>query len=101
VVSCLAPSGEVVALVKPQFEVGRGKVGKGGVVRDPTQHRAVLIRLARFALLRGWHVLGVTPSPLKGPKGNREFFLYLSLTGRTPSDLEALVARATEGGAGP
>ncbi len=100
-VSCLAPSGEVVALVKPQFEVGRGQVGKGGVVRDPTQHRAVLIRLARFALLRGWHVLGVTPSPLKGPKGNREFFLYLSLTGRTPSDLEALVARATEGGAGP
>lgn len=101
VVCCLAPAGEVVALVKPQFEVGHGQVGKGGVVRDPIQHRAVLMRLARFALLRGWHVLGVTPSPLKGPKGNREFFLHLSLAGHTPPALELLIARVTDGGAAP
>lgn len=97
VVACLEPTGEVIALVKPQFEVGRGQVGKGGVVRDPSQHRAVLVRLARFALLRGWHVRGVTASPLKGPKGNREFFLHVSLSGRTAPELEALIARVVEG----
>ena len=101
VIGCLEPSGEVVALVKPQFEVGRGRVGKGGVVRDPVQHRAVLIRLARFALLSGWHVLGVTASPLKGPKGNREFFLYLSLAGRTPPALEPLIESVVNEGAAP
>lgn len=99
VVSCLVPAGEAVALVKPQFEVGRDQVGKGGVVRDPARHRVVLVRLARFALLRGWHVLSVTPSPLKGPKGNREFFLYFSLAGRTAPALESLMARAVHDGA--
>jgi NAD+ kinase len=74
----LAPRGEVVALVKPQFEVGREHVGKGGVVRDPALHRSAVQRLARYTVLRGWHVLGVTASPLRGPKGNREFFLHCS-----------------------
>jgi len=92
----LAPSGELVALVKPQFEVGRGAVGKGGVVRDPGQHQAVISRLARFSVIRGWHVLGVTASPLKGPKGNREFFLHLSSHGRTAANLEGLIARSVE-----
>ncbi len=92
----LGPAGELVALVKPQFEVGRGAVGKGGVVRDAAQHQAVVGRLARFSVLRGWHVLGVTASPLKGPKGNREFFLHLSLHGRTAANLEGLIARSVE-----
>src|SRR5438105_2915813 len=92
----LAPGGELVALVKPQFEVGRGAVGKGGVVRDPAQHQAVISRLARFSVIRGWHVLGVTASPLKGPKGNREFFLHLSSHGRTAANLEGLIARSVE-----
>jgi len=92
----LAPSGELVALVKPQFEVGRGAVGKGGVVRDPAQHQAVISRLARFSVIRGWHVLGVTASPLTGPKGNREFFLHLSSHGRTATNLEGLIARSVE-----
>jgi 23S rRNA (cytidine1920-2'-O)/16S rRNA (cytidine1409-2'-O)-methyltransferase len=92
----LGPGGQLVALVKPQFEVGRGAVGKGGVVRDPTQHQQVVARLARFSVLRGWHVLGVTASPLKGAKGNREFFLHLSLHGRTASNLEGLIARSVE-----
>src|SRR2546428_2695746 len=65
----LAPRGEVVALVKPQFEVGKGLVGKGGVVREPSHHQAVLSRVARFAVLRGWHVRGVAASPLTGPNG--------------------------------
>lgn len=95
---CLAPPAEVVALVKPQFEVGRGRVGKGGVVREEFKHREVLERIARFAVLSGWHVLGVTASPLKGQKGNREFFLHLSRRGRTMLELSAAINRAVGGG---
>jgi 23S rRNA (cytidine1920-2'-O)/16S rRNA (cytidine1409-2'-O)-methyltransferase len=92
----LASRGEVVALVKPQFEVGREHVAKGGVVRDPVQHRAAVQRLARYVVLRGWHVLGVTASPLRGPKGNHEFFLHFSTHGRTASDLESMISRSVE-----
>jgi 23S rRNA (cytidine1920-2'-O)/16S rRNA (cytidine1409-2'-O)-methyltransferase len=92
---CLEAPAEVIALVKPQFEVGRGQVGKGGVVRDPSRHREVLRRLCRFAVLSGWHVLGVTASPLKGPKGNREFFLFLAGRGRTVPELDAAIDAAT------
>jgi 23S rRNA (cytidine1920-2'-O)/16S rRNA (cytidine1409-2'-O)-methyltransferase len=91
----LTLQGEAVVLVKPQFEVGKGQVGKGGVVRDGSHHRGVLARIARFAVLHGWHVRGVTASPLKGPKGNREFFLFLTKTGRTLPELDALIAKET------
>ena len=91
----LTSQGEAVVLVKPQFEVGKGQVGKGGVVRDGSHHRGVIARIARFAVLHGWHVRGVTASPLKGPKGNREFFLLLTKTGRTLTDLDALITRVT------
>ena len=91
----LTSQGEAVVLVKPQFEVGKGQVGKGGVVRDGSHHRMVMARVARFAVLHGWHVRGVTASPLKGPKGNREFFLLLTKTGRTLTDLDALIAQVT------
>jgi len=93
VFASLASDGEAVVLVKPQFEVGKGLVGKGGVVRDAAQHRAVLERLARFAILHGWHVRGITASPLKGPKGNREFFLHLARTGRTVPNLLTRIGR--------
>jgi 23S rRNA (cytidine1920-2'-O)/16S rRNA (cytidine1409-2'-O)-methyltransferase len=66
------------------------------VVRDAAHHRSVLSRVARFAVLHGWHVRGVASSPLKGPKGNREFFLYLTKTGRTLSDLDERIARTAE-----
>ena len=92
----LTPDGEAVALVKPQFEIGKGLVGKGGVVRDAAHHKTVVSRVARFCVLHGWHVRGVTASPLKGPKGNREFFLHLTRSGRTAPDLDALIARAAE-----
>ena len=65
----------VVALIKPQFEVGKGQVGKGGVVRDPALHEAVCARIARWLSEQGWQVLGVTASPITGPKGNREFLI--------------------------
>jgi len=90
----LAPRSEIVALVKPQFEVGREHVGKGGIVRDPALHRSAVQRLARYAVLRGWHVLGVTASPLRGAKGNREFFLHFSAQGKTAANLETLIERS-------
>jgi len=68
----------IVALIKPQFEVGKGKVGKGGVVRDPKLHLQVVEDLARFFEDSGWAVEGQIPSPLLGPKGNREFLIYLT-----------------------
>jgi 23S rRNA (cytidine1920-2'-O)/16S rRNA (cytidine1409-2'-O)-methyltransferase len=95
VFNILASEGEVVVLVKPQFEIGKGLVGKGGVVRDASHHKTVISRVARFSVLHGWHVRGVTASPLKGPKGNREFFLLLTKTGRTLTDLDALIAQVT------
>ena len=73
----LAPDGEVLALIKPQFEVGRGQVGKGGVVRDPVQHAEVVEKVRESAASLGCRVLGVVESPLLGPKGNREFLIHL------------------------
>jgi 23S rRNA (cytidine1920-2'-O)/16S rRNA (cytidine1409-2'-O)-methyltransferase len=70
------PNALLLALIKPQFEVGKGQVGKGGVVRDPALHQAVCARIARWlADQQGWHVLGVSESPIIGPKGNREFLV--------------------------
>ena len=77
VLSLIADRGRVLALVKPQFEVGKGRVGKRGVVRDPRLHAEVLARLQANADAWGVAVKGVVESPLRGPKGNVEFFLYL------------------------
>lgn len=71
------PGGTLVALVKPQFEVGRGEVGKGGVVRDPEKHTEVLESIRALSHSLQLEVLGVTESPILGPKGNREFLIYL------------------------
>jgi 23S rRNA (cytidine1920-2'-O)/16S rRNA (cytidine1409-2'-O)-methyltransferase len=69
--------GQIICLVKPQFEVGKGLVGKGGVVRDPALHQAVIQDLT--AAFEGFklRILGVIPSPILGPKGNREFLMHL------------------------
>jgi 23S rRNA (cytidine1920-2'-O)/16S rRNA (cytidine1409-2'-O)-methyltransferase len=73
----LSAPGDVVALVKPQFEVGKGAVGKGGVVRDAAQHQQVLSELSSFAIEIGYEVAGQIASPILGAKGNREFLMYL------------------------
>ncbi len=73
----LKERGFLLVLIKPQFEVGKGEVGKGGVVRDPLLHQRVIERISRFCEQLGLRVLGVMESPLRGPKGNKEFFLYL------------------------
>ena len=70
------PGASLIALIKPQFEVGKGQVGKGGVVRDPEQHRAVCRRIEDWLNgLGDWTVLGITESPIKGPEGNVEFLI--------------------------
>jgi len=78
----LLPGSPLVALVKPQFEVGRGKVGKGGIVRDEADRRLAVAAVAEAARALGFAVLGETPSPITGGKGNVEFLLHL----RLPSD---------------
>ncbi|MEW5736639.1 MAG: TlyA family RNA methyltransferase [Thermodesulfobacteriota bacterium] len=75
VVPCLAQDGAVLALIKPQFEVGKGEVGKKGVVRDPALHERVCQEISACARSLGMDVAGVVPSPILGPEGNREFFL--------------------------
>ena len=73
----LDPPGDVIALVKPQFEVGKGRVGKGGVVRDPAQHAEVLGTLRQASGDMGFQWLAEAASPITGAKGNREFFIHL------------------------
>ena len=71
--------GEVLCLIKPQFEAGRDKVRKHGVVRDIAVHRQVVEDVIRFAVSIGFHLKGLTYSPIKGPEGNIEYLCYLSL----------------------
>ncbi len=73
----LCPGGEMVCLIKPQFEAGREKVGKKGVVRDPSVHREVIRKVMDFADLMGFSILGLTWSPVKGPEGNIEYLIHL------------------------
>jgi 23S rRNA (cytidine1920-2'-O)/16S rRNA (cytidine1409-2'-O)-methyltransferase len=74
---CSAPKARLLALVKPQFEVGRGRVGRGGVVRGEEEQQAAVDGIIAAAQLLGYTVKGVAKSHLKGPKGNQEYFLYL------------------------
>jgi 23S rRNA (cytidine1920-2'-O)/16S rRNA (cytidine1409-2'-O)-methyltransferase len=76
----LVAGGEVIALIKPQFEVGKGKVGKGGVVRSSDEHARVIDEVKNAAIDRGYIVRGVVESPLLGPAGNREFLIHLLLS---------------------
>ncbi len=75
----MAPEGHCVALIKPQFEAGREKVGKNGVVRDAAVHREVISGTLNAAQDLGFYPLGLTYSPIKGPKGNIEFLVYLAI----------------------
>jgi 23S rRNA (cytidine1920-2'-O)/16S rRNA (cytidine1409-2'-O)-methyltransferase len=94
----LRPDGWAVALVKPQFEAGRGQVGRGGVVRDPAVHAQVLREVAAAVAERGWPVAAVVASPITGPAGNREFLMHLRPDrAGAPVDLEGQIARAVEG----
>jgi 23S rRNA (cytidine1920-2'-O)/16S rRNA (cytidine1409-2'-O)-methyltransferase len=88
----LRPSGRIIALVKPQFEVGRERVGRGGIVRDPALRREVLESVLTWAAGEGWMLRGVCDSPISGQGGNREFLVLLSRDSGDsgpPLDIEA------------
>ncbi len=95
----LSLDANVVVLVKPQFEVGRREVGRGGIVKDPGLHRRALREAAERAAALGYAVRGACASPLTGTEGNREFFLHL-VAGKgteTAEERDFLVARAVDG----
>lgn len=81
VLAYLKPGGKIIALIKPQFEVGKGKVGKGGVVRNPDHHIQVIDTLTAYFQSLKLQVSSTTPSPILGPKGNKEFVICLSVLG--------------------
>lgn len=96
----LGAAGQVVVLIKPQFEAGRAQVGKKGIVRDPAVHRAVLTEFCTWAAEAGWTVRGLTDSPIRGAEGNREFFALLALGGPAvdaPACIESLIPEPIAG----
>lgn len=99
--ACASPDADIVPMVKPQFEVGKDRIGAGGVVTDPALRAGTVLAVAARAAELGWHPVGATASPLPGPSGNVEYFLWLRA--RTDAalrgdDLEQAVHRAvTEG----
>jgi 23S rRNA (cytidine1920-2'-O)/16S rRNA (cytidine1409-2'-O)-methyltransferase len=97
VVSCLTETGEIVALVKPQFEVGRRLVGRGGIVRDVRLHRDVLRSVGSLATERGWGIADVVPSAVRGAEGNQEYFIHIqpSSAGLAATALARRIREAT------
>ena len=92
----LKVGGEMVCLIKPQFEAGREKVGKNGVVRDPQVHREVICKIVDFASLIGFQVLGLEYSPIKGPEGNIEYLLHIRKDTRPDQTTQDLTEREAE-----
>jgi 23S rRNA (cytidine1920-2'-O)/16S rRNA (cytidine1409-2'-O)-methyltransferase len=93
VLACAAERFDCLAMVKPQFEAGRERVGRGGVVRDPETRAETVVAVAEAARSDGWSVMGFAPSDLPGPAGNRETFVWLAEAGRAGAldDLDAAV----------
>lgn len=99
--SCASVNADIVPMVKPQFEVGKDRVGAGGVVSDPELRADAVLAVAHRAAELAWHTVGVTASPLPGPSGNVEFFLHLRATTDSPLQgdlLEQAVRRAVAEG---
>ena len=94
----LKPEGQVLCLIKPQFEAGKDKVGKKGVVRDPNTHMEVLENFVVLTKEIGFKILGLTFSPVKGPEGNIEFLAHLTLGAKDgiEPDVAGIVAQAHE-----
>ncbi|KUI45683.1 16S/23S rRNA (cytidine-2'-O)-methyltransferase [Mycobacterium sp. GA-1199] len=97
--SCASPGADIVPMVKPQFEVGKDRVGAGGVVTDPALRAEAVLSVARRAAELYWHPVAVTASPLPGPSGNVEYFLHLRTDGGLEGhDLEGAVRTAVAEG---
>jgi 23S rRNA (cytidine1920-2'-O)/16S rRNA (cytidine1409-2'-O)-methyltransferase len=98
-IACTEPSGDLLPMVKPQFEVGKQRLGAGGVVRDPQLRAEAVVAVADFAATLGWLAAGVCRSPLPGPAGNVEFFVWLRREVPHPldsADIMQLVTTSTE-----
>lgn len=100
-VACTRSDGDLLPMVKPQFEVGRERLGSGGVVRDPAHRAEAVVQVAGIAAGLGWPARGVVRSPLPGPAGNVEFFLWLR-RGETPGvsaeEITRIVTASVDGG---
>jgi 23S rRNA (cytidine1920-2'-O)/16S rRNA (cytidine1409-2'-O)-methyltransferase len=92
----LRDGGAVVSLVKPQFEAGKGQVGRGGVVRDPAVHRSVLSDLARWGELEGYGFRALAVSPIRGPAGNVEFLALIAPGEPNAPDIQAQIDSVLE-----
>ena len=100
--ACTGDDGDLVPMVKPQFEVGRDRLGSGGVVRDPDMRADAVLAVSGAALDLGWGTVGVCVSPLPGPAGNVEFFLWLRRAPHAPlgsEDIRRIMAEETDLGA--
>ena len=95
--ACASADADIVPMVKPQFEVGKGQVGAGGVVTDPALRTEAVLAVARRAEELDWHTVGVAASPLPGPSGNVEYFLWLRTTCDAPLRGDALDRRGAPG----
>ena len=80
----VTPTGQMLLMIKPQFEVGREQLGKGGVVREPALHRQAIDQVVAEARRCGWHLLATVPSRLLGPAGNQEFFALFARQSAVP-----------------
>lgn len=102
IVACMAEGADLLPMVKPQFEVGKDRLGSGGVVRSPELRAEVTADVAKYAQSLGLSLRGVTASPLPGPSGNVEYFLWLvkdgSATAPPPEEVARMVAAAVEEG---
>ena len=92
----LKDDGQMVCLIKPQFEAGKDKVGKKGVVREESVHREVIAKILDFAQLVGFDVLGLTYSPIKGPEGNIEYLVYIQKNAGVSAQMAELTEREAE-----
>lgn len=95
IVPVLSDCTKLICLIKPQFEVKKGEVGKGGVIKDPEKHERVLRGICSFAREQGLTIKGLIPSPIKGPKGNKEFLCYMIKgSAAYEMDTEEIIKRA-------
>ena len=92
----LTTDGMMVCLIKPQFEAGRDKVGKKGVVRDPKVHEEVIEKVCVFALMNGFNILDLEHSPIKGPEGNIEYLIHLSKNNDMNDEMSGVTEREAE-----
>lgn len=87
---CLKDGADCIALIKPQFEVGKGEVGRGGIVTDPAKHRRVLAKITEAAVEIGFNPIDLIESPIKGAEGNREFLIHLKKAANNSADTTAV-----------